>query len=301
MSLPLASSRSTVNTRDVNPCCLCSSHARSSIGVRCQVSVLVLFVAALVMSLVTSCAVRPPAHVAGEKAPCPAKTINLLKRTGPNIHSVKATLEVYFTADEPGHNQRLQVGLAAKRPDRMRLNVYAGFLSLVNIAVDGESLWVFLPSSSTLLAGSLDEAAGQALFPMATGLLLDAVRTILFPDPFCITGCTSDQIERGKCRFEEESEDGKRIGIIESRTGRLLSLDLVDRDGTERVAVNYRDYRRSGGISFPHDITVSLPSDGVRVRLLFNRAVLNRHIDETEFRLKDLSSATVTRFQTLWK
>lgn len=265
-----------------------------------QVSVPILLVAAFVMSLVTSCAVRPPAHVPGEKVPCPAKTTDLLKKTGPDVRSVKATLDVYFAADEPGHTQRFQVGLAAQRPDRMRLNVYAGFLNLVNIAVDGDSLWAFLPSSSTLLAGSLDEVAGQALLPVATGLLLDAVRTILFPDPFCIAGCTSEQIERGKCRFEEESEDGKRIGIIESRTGRLLSLDLVGRDGTERVAVNYRDYRRSGSVFFPHDITVSLPSDGVRIRLLFHRAILNRDIDEKEFRLKDFPRAGVMGFETLW-
>jgi len=263
-----------------------------SVSTRRQVSVTSLLLAAFVVFLVTSCALRPPAHVPGAKVPCPAKTIDLLRKTAPGktpgVRSVKATLDVYFAADEPGHTQRFQVGLAAQRPDRMRLNVYAGFLNLANIAVDGDSLWAFLPSSSTLLAGSLDEVASQALLPVATGLLLDAVRTILFPDPFCMAGCTSEQIERGKCRFEEESEDGKRIGIIESRTGRLLNLDLVDRDGTERVAVNYRDYRRSGSVSFPHDITVSLPSDGVRIRLLFHRAVVNREIDEKEFRLKNL-------------
>jgi hypothetical protein len=182
----------------------------------------------------------------------------------------------------------------------MRLNVYVGFLNLANVAVDGDSLWAFLPSSSTLLSGSLDEVASQALFPMATGLLLDAMRTVLFPDSLCIAGCTSEQIERGKCRFEEESEYGKRISVVESKTGRLLSLDLVDRDGTERVAVKYGDYRKSGSISFPHDITLSLPSEGVRVRLLFHKAVLNREIDEKELRLKAVPSGRVTGFEALW-
>jgi outer membrane lipoprotein-sorting protein len=274
---------------------LCSLGNRASLAAIYKVLVTVLLALALVTALCTSCAVRPPAHVAGEKAPCPSKTIDLLRREPPDIHSVKATIDLYFTEKEPGRSERLQAGLAAQRPDKVRLNIYAGFSHLADVAVDGDSLWAFLPSSSSLLAGSVEEVASQALLPVATALLLDAVRSVLFPTPLCITNCKSEKIEGGKCSFEEESEGGKRMGVVESRTGRLLRLDFVDKDGTERVTVNYRDYRKSGGISFPHEITVSLPSDGVKVRLVFNRAVLNRDIDERVFRLKDLPSTNVKK------
>jgi len=244
----------------------------------------------------TSCAVRPPARIAGGKAPCSAKTIDLLKKGVPEVRSVKATIDAYLTAEEPRRSERLQVGLAAQRPDKVRLNIYAGFLNLLNIAVDGDSIWAFLPSTSILLAGSTDEAAGQTLLPAPTVLILDAIRSLLFPDSFCITECKSEEIEKGRCRFEEYSEGGKRIGIVESRTGRLLSLDFVGEDGTERVKVNYGNYKKSAGTFFPQEITVLLPSDGVRLRLVFNRVVLNRVIDERVFRFKDIPSTSVRRF-----
>jgi outer membrane lipoprotein-sorting protein len=278
----------------------CASNELASTNTLSQVFAPVFLATALVMALCTSCAVRPPAHVAGEKIPCPAKTIGLVRKELPDVHSVKATIDLYFTETEPGRREHFQAGLAAQRPNRVRLNVYAGFMSLVNIAVNGDSLWAFLPSSSILLAGSIDEAAGQALLPLSTGLLLKAVRSVLFPESFCITECKSEQMEKGKCRFEEDSEEGKRIGIVDARTGRLLGLYLVDNDGTERVAVDYRDYRKSGTISFPNEITVSLPANGVKVRLVFHNAVLNREIDENVFRLNDVPSASVRGFGTPW-
>ncbi|MCX5801771.1 MAG: DUF4292 domain-containing protein [Candidatus Eisenbacteria bacterium] len=248
----------------------------------------ILVAAFLVASLCTSCAVSPPVQTAGEKRPCSAKTMNLLKKEAPEIRSVKATLDVYLSFEEPRRSERLQVGLVAQEPDRMRLNVYAGFVSLASVALDGDSIRAFIPSSSVLLAGSLGDAVTQALLPEATGLLLDAVRTVLFPKRFCVTECMSEEIEKGRCRFEEDSDDGKRIGIVDSKTGNLIRLEFVDADGAERVGVDYRDYTRSGGVLFPHEITVSLPSDGVRARLVFNRTVLNDDIDEKVFRLKDL-------------
>lgn len=258
--------------------------------------VTIILAVTLVAAFCTSCAVRPPARIAGEKVPCSTKTIDLLRKGAPNVRSVKATIDAYLAIEEPHRSEKLQVGLAAQRPGRVRLNIYAGFLNLLNIAADGDSVWAFLPSTSILLAGSVEEAAGQALLPAPTVLVLDAVRTLLFPDSFCVIECKSEEVAKGRCRFEEDSEEGKRIGIVETGTGRLLSLDFVGQDGTERLKVNYGNYKRSSGIFFPQEITILLPSDGVRLRLVFNRVVLNRDMDEGVFRLKDIPSAGVRRF-----
>ena len=269
---------------------------RASIRTHHRAFAAIVVAVALVTAFCTSCAVRPTVRVAGGKVPCSANTINLLKKKAPEIHSLKATVDLYLTAEEPAYNERLQVGLAAQRPDRLRLNVYAGFSNLVSIAIDGDSVWAFLPSSSMLLAGSVDEVVKLALLPKATGLLLEGVRGVIFPEPFCLVECKSETMEKGKCRLEEDSGEGKRVGIVESRTGRLLTLDFIDKDGAERATVNYRNYRKSGNIFFPHEITVVLPPDGIRLRLVFNRAVLNRDVDEDVFRLKDIPNSGVKRF-----
>jgi len=202
---------------------------------------------------------------------------------------MKGTVDVSLTGDEVGVNQHLQIGLAAERPDKVRFNAYAGFSSLISIAVDGDSLWVFLPSSSLLMGGSIDEAASAGILPEAANLLLDALKEVLFPQPVCGDGCKSERMAEGRCRFEEDFDGGKRISIFETDKGRLLSTDFVDKDGGERARVDYRDYQRSGGLYFPHEITLSLRSEDVKVRLTFYRVQLNRGIDDNIFRLKDIT------------
>jgi len=251
-----------------------------------------LIAAALLVSLCTSCAVRPPLGVEAEKEPCPQRIIDLIRTKTPDIRSIKGTADVDVSGDEPGMNQHLQIGLAAERPDKIRFNVYAGFSTVMSIAVNGDSLWVFLPSSSLLMAGSIDEAEGLGILPAAANVLLDALREVLFPEPICGDGCKSERIANGRCRFEEDSEDGKRISIFETGKGRLLSTDFVDKDGEERARVSYRDYRTSSGLYFPREITLSFKSEDVRAKLTFHRVELNREIDANIFRFKDVTGVT---------
>jgi len=257
--------------------------------------------AAFLATFCTSCAVRPPVGAAGQKAPCPSRTIDLLRKESPALNSVKATVDAYITTGQPPHNEKVQIGLVAQRPDKIRLNIYSGFIHVVSVGADGDSLWAFLPPFPFILAGAIDDAASQVLLPASTGVLIDAVRSILFPDGFCLNGCETEIVSKGRCRFEEESEEGTEVGIVETKTGRLRSLSFSEPDGRETAVVKYSNYRQSGGMYFPGEVTLSLPSDHISLRMVFNRVALNRHIDESVFRLKDMPIPNTKGFNEIPK
>ncbi len=268
-----------------------TSNATSESSVRISA----LFVAAvLAVSLLASlsCAVRKPAVEPLVPERCPSRTMALLEKNADAVHAIKGTLQVRVSAEDPHYTVRVQGGLAAEKPDKARLKIYAGFASLIDVSVVGDSLWAFVPPRSVMLSGSIDEADAS----FEAGTFLVALREALFPGRFCSLECLTEKSDRGACRIEEDFPGGRRISFIERKSGRLRRMHLVDAEGIEWAEINYSNYKISGKIRFPRDIEISFPLAKFRMRLQFDRVKLNSPLEEDSFRLEVPPGTTVRGF-----
>jgi len=249
--------------------------------------------AALLFSL--SCAARKPVTETLKAEPCSAKTLKLLHRNTSSLRTLKGTLQIHLNLEEPGYGGRVQAGLAAERPDKARLKLYVGFSNLVDVAIDGDSLWAFIPPKGTLLLGSAEDTASF----FAPRALLTALREVLFPGEFCLLECRSCKVRGGICRIEDDFAGGRRTSFVDVRNGTLQDMHLVNEEGDEWVTVGFRRYKRSGRIRFPREIRISFPLAGLQMKLSFDRLKLNSPIDEGSFRLDVPPGTTVKRFEEL--
>jgi outer membrane lipoprotein-sorting protein len=263
---------------------------RSSLILRVTLAFLGVSVALLTL---LSCAVHRREAEGLVREACPASALELLKENAETIQTVKATLQIRVSMEEPGFVGRVQAGLAAQRPDKARVKVYAGFSEMLDVAIDGDSLWLWVPPKSVMLAGSVEDAAA----PFAAGVLVGALREALFPERFCSGNCSSHWVGRGVCRVEEDLAGGSRLSFVEVKSGRLRELLLLNADGDEWLDVRYKNYKQSGKMSFPSRLEISFPMAKLKMRLTFDRVRLNSPVEPGSFRLKLPAGTTVREFR----
>ncbi|UCF79545.1 MAG: DUF4292 domain-containing protein [Candidatus Eiseniibacteriota bacterium] len=240
-----------------------------------------LLVSLVVLSSL-SCAVRRPAPEEFVPQDCPSRTLKLLKSNTDCYRTIRGTLRTRLTLERAGYSGTLQAGLAAQKPDRARLKIYAGFSTVLDVTVEGDSLRAFIPPKSTLLLGSVRDQ----VVAFEAGTFLAILRDALFPAEFCSGACLFETAPGGTCRLEDELPGGKRISFVETKSGRLRGMQWVNSEGDEWARVSYRDYKRSGEVSFPRDIAISFPSAQFETRLLFDRVQLNKPLDSGSFELE---------------
>jgi outer membrane lipoprotein-sorting protein len=216
--------------------------------------------------------------------------MKLLEDNTDAFDTVKGTVQISVSMEEPGYSGRVQAGLVAEKPDKARLKIYAGFANLIDLVVIGDSLWAFLPPRSVLVKGSVYDTD----VPLEVGTFIVALKEALFPGTFCSRDCSAERSEGGTCRIEEDFVGGRRICFVETKSGRLRGIHLIDAEGEEWAEVRYRNYRRSGKIRFPRDIEISFPQAKLRMKFLFDRVKLNSPIEKDTFKL-DVPPGTAVR------
>ncbi len=290
--------------------------ARSAAG---RLVYLVLLVAMPLVSV--SCAVRPapsegptgrlPGDTAPDRVPsrepCSQAAVSLLNRNLSAVGSVKATLNLTISTQEPHFSTRVQAGLLAAKPNKLRLKVYAGPVNVADLATDGDSIWVYVPPRALLVLGTVEEALRSTPDSESANILLViGLREVLFPGPLGSARAWrlshTSKLDRKTCGAAEdlpgswgivglsgpESLQVNRAGVrrevvFDSRKGLLKEMRLTGADSGELMQAVYADYRKSGKGLFPHDISVAFPAMGLRLRFGFDRVEVTPRSDDPSF------------------
>ncbi len=172
----------------------------------------------------------------------------------------------------------------ARSPKALRLETLGPFGSpLMMLASDGEALTVLLPGETRAFQGSADSGFLQRVLRLPLQQA-DLVSLLLY-SPLNLPWATATVAyeDKGMSRLSLESPYGLSQVYLFDRDLQLVQCQYL-LAGIRQLQVDYDDFddKRQG---YPQRIELTLPQDGVEVRLKFSSVEVNTEVPDQKFAL----------------
>ena len=176
-----------------------------------------------------------------------------------------------------------------KRPQCLRLETLNPLgQPLFFIVTDGKELSLFSPSENKFYRGIASRKNVSLFFHVNLGLE-ETVSIILGKVPLI-----EYDAEHVECQREADFYVLK-LSTKDKKLTQILKVNLSDQKVVESetykqgegliLTAQYKRYEKIGGISFPREITVTMPRDETRVKIHYKQIELLSEIDPDQFRL----------------
>ena len=176
-----------------------------------------------------------------------------------------------------------------KRPQCLRLETLNPLgQPLFFIVTDGKELSLFSPSENKFYRGIASRKNVSLFFHVNLGLE-ETVSIILGKVPLI-----EYDAEHAECQMEADFYV-LELSTKDKKLTQILKVNLSDQKVVESetykqgegliLTAQYKRYEKIGGISFPREITVTMPRDETRVKINYKEIELLSEIDPDQFRL----------------
>ena len=176
-----------------------------------------------------------------------------------------------------------------KKPQCLRLETLNPLgQPLFFIVTDGKELSLFSPSENKFYRGIASRKNVSLFFHVNLGLE-ETVSIILGKVPLI-----EYDAEHVECQREADFYVLK-LSTKDKKLTQILKVNLSDQKVVESetykqgegliLTAQYKRYEKIGGISFPREITVTMPRDETRVKIHYKEIELLSEIDPDQFRL----------------
>jgi hypothetical protein len=245
------------------------------------------FVGVIGLLALGGCATQIPANV--PVTPAAALAMNLARRDQA-LDSMQTPAVMEYSNGKDHFKAREQI--VVRRPAKIRVEAMSPLGVALVVAADGGQISVFDPSKNTLIRGPATAATLErfAQIPMAPEA---AVRLLLAlaPDPAILVrppDSTADSDGMTVVTYRKPDGLLDQLGFKE---GRLALVREKLPDGRVSCEVRYGDYRDIGAMPFPYEIDADFPLAGTRIKLIYQRPIIDAQVPDSMFVLSPGPSA----------
>ena len=200
------------------------------------------------------------------------------------IDSLESPAIMEYSGPDGHIKAREQITL--RRPAGLRVEAMSPLGVALIVAADAGQVAVFDPSRNTLMRGPASAATLErfARIPMepqrAVRLLLG-----LAPDSAMLSFAPSavhDDKDMKLLTYAARNGMIDQLGFVQDRLALVRELRT---SGELVYQVNYSDYREIGAVTFPYQIDASFPATGAKLKLRYERPVIDQPIPDSQFTL----------------
>jgi hypothetical protein len=226
------------------------------------------------------------------------------------VDALTATVEIRATElkNKEGVEKDFPSGRAfivLRKPRMLRVVGFFFSVRIFDMASDGKTFTLLIPTKSIAFAGSNDAkgTSSNPMYNLRPGFFFDAMLVRgLAPDDFYTMTADTETIEDAAkkhlslmpeyvlsiTRHNEGSHSDTPVRVITFHRDDLLPYqqDLYDGSGNLETEVVYAKYADFGGSRYPSVVTIKRPQEGIQIALTVERVIPNPKLTDEQFQIK---------------